>query len=71
VQRFFDLQVNRFGPLIPGDSKHAAVKILVNLVQREALVLAYNDLLLLIGFLFIVGLLMLPLVHRPRSFLSR
>ena len=41
------------------------------LVQREALVLTYNDLLLLIGALFIFGLMLLPLVSRPRSFLSR
>ncbi len=71
VQRFLDLQINRFGSLIPGDPSHAAVKMLANVVHREALVLAYNDLMLLIGFLFIVGLMMLPLVGRPRSFLSR
>jgi MFS transporter, DHA2 family, multidrug resistance protein len=69
VQRFLDVQVNRLGSLIPGDPSHAALKMLANLVQREALVLAYNDLLLLIGSLFIVGLMMLPLVGRPRSFL--
>jgi hypothetical protein len=33
--------------------------------------LTYNDLLLLIGALFIVGMMLLPLVRRPRSFLSR
>jgi DHA2 family multidrug resistance protein len=71
VQRFFDFQVGRFGSLIPGDPKHAAVKMLANLAQREALVLAYNDLLLLIGCLFVVGLMLLPLVRRPRSILSR
>ena len=43
----------------------------LDLVQREALVLTYNDLLLLIGALFIFGLMLLPLVSRPRSFLSR
>jgi DHA2 family multidrug resistance protein len=47
------------------------MKTLANLVQREALVLTYNDLLLLIGCLFLVGLALLPLVARPRSFLSR
>jgi hypothetical protein len=47
------------------------MKMLGKLVQREALVLTYNDLLLLIGGLFIVGLMLLPLVGRPRSFLSR
>jgi DHA2 family multidrug resistance protein len=70
VQQFLDLQVNRFGSLIPGDPSHAAMKMLANLVQREALVLTYNDLLLLIGSLFVFGLMLLPLVGRPRSFLS-
>ena len=47
------------------------MKMLANLVHREALVLTYNDLLLLIGSLFVFGLMLLPLVGRPRSFLSR
>jgi MFS transporter, DHA2 family, multidrug resistance protein len=70
VQQFLDLQINRFDPLIPGDPSHAAIKMLADLVRREALVLTYNDLLLLIGSLFIFGLMLLPLVGRPRSFLS-
>jgi len=70
VQQFLDLQVNRFDPLIPGDPSHAAIKMLADLVRREALVLTYNDLLLLIGSLFIFALVLLPLVGRPRSFLS-
>src|SRR6202047_2110691 len=64
VQQFLDLQVNRFDPLIPGDPSHAAIKMLANLVQREALVLPYNDLLLLIGSLFLFALMLLPLVGR-------
>jgi hypothetical protein len=44
--------------------------MLADLVRREALVLTYNDLLLLIGSLFIFALMLLPLVGRPRSFLS-
>ena len=71
MQHFLDSQANRLDPLIPGDPSHAAVKMLGNLVQREALVLTYNDLLLLIGALFVFGLMLLPLVSRPRSFLSR
>jgi DHA2 family multidrug resistance protein len=47
------------------------MNMLAKLVQREALVLTYNDLLLLIGVLFVFGLMLLPLVSRPRSFLSR
>ena len=57
--------------LIPGDPNRAAINMLAKLVQREALVLTYNDLLLLIGVLFIFGMMLLPFVSRPRSFLSR
>ncbi|HEY1258574.1 MAG TPA: DHA2 family efflux MFS transporter permease subunit [Stellaceae bacterium] len=71
VQHFLDSQTGRFQSLIHGDPSRAAMKMLTNLVQREALVLTYNDLLLLIGCLFVFGLMMLPLVARPRSFLSR
>ena len=71
VQRFLELQANRLDSLIPGDPNRAAMSILAKLVQREALVLTYNDLLLLIGVLFIFGMMLLPFVSRPRSFLSR
>jgi hypothetical protein len=40
-------------------------------VRRGALVLTYNDPLLLIGALFVFGLMLLPLVRRPRSFSAR
>ena len=53
--------------MIPGDVHRAAVKLLANLTQREALVLTYNDLLLLLGALFVFGFVLLPLVRRPRS----
>jgi hypothetical protein len=45
------------------------MKMLANLLRREALVVTYND-LLLIGSLLVFGLMLLPLVARPRSFLS-
>jgi DHA2 family multidrug resistance protein len=70
VQQFLDAQTDRLGSLIPGDSSHAAVKLLANLTQREALVLTYNDLLLLLGALFVIGLVLLPLVRKPRSFFA-
>jgi DHA2 family multidrug resistance protein len=41
--------------------------LLANLVQREALVLTYNDAIMLIGCLFVVALFMMPLVRRPRA----
>jgi len=69
VQQFLDAHANRFEALIPGDPGRAAVKLLSSMAQREALVLTYNDLLLLLGALFVCGLLLLPLVRRPRSLL--
>jgi hypothetical protein len=45
--------------------------MLGKLVHREALVLTYNDVFLVIGALFIFALLLLLLIRRPSSFLSR
>jgi DHA2 family multidrug resistance protein len=41
------------------------------LAEREALVLTYNDLFLLLGRLFAAGLMLMPLVRKPASFVSR
>ena len=71
VQQFIDAQTSRFDQLIAGDPYRAAIKLLANLIQREALVLTYNDLLLLLGALFVFGLMLLPLVRRPQSFFAR
>jgi MFS transporter, DHA2 family, multidrug resistance protein len=71
VQQFLDAQTSRFESLIAGDPHRAAIKLLANLTQREALVLTYNDLLLLLGALFLFGLMLLPLVRRPQSFFAR
>jgi DHA2 family multidrug resistance protein len=67
VQHFLDMQSGRLETLVPGDAGRAAVRLLANLVQREALVLTYNDALMLIGGLFVAALLMMPLVRRPRA----
>jgi DHA2 family multidrug resistance protein len=67
VQHFLDMQSGRLETLVPGDGGRAAVRLLANLVQREALVLTYNDALMLIGGLFVAALFMMPLVRRPRS----
>jgi DHA2 family multidrug resistance protein len=66
VQHFLDMQANRLAPLLPGDASRAAIKLLVNLVQREALVLTYNDVIMIIGSLFVASLFLMPLVKRPR-----
>ena len=70
VQQFLDHTTNRLSLLIPGDPNHAAREMLANLVQREALVLTYNDLLLLIGGFFVIGVMMMPLVRRARSLVT-
>ena len=67
VQHYLDMQANRLDPSVPGDTGRAAVKLLANLVQREALVLTYNDAIMLIGGLFVAALFMMPLVRRPRA----
>ena len=67
VQHYLDMQANRLDPSVPGDAGRAAVKLLANLVQREALVLTYNDAIMLIGGLFLAALFMMPLVRRPRA----
>jgi DHA2 family multidrug resistance protein len=67
VQHFLDMRTNHFDGLVPGDAGRAAVKLLANLVQREALVLTYNDVIMLLGCLFVAALFMMPLVRRPRT----
>jgi len=67
VQHFLDAQTGRLDALIPGDTSRAAVRLLANLVQREALVMTYNDAIMLIGGVFVAALFMMPLVKNPRS----
>ncbi len=52
-----------FSTLIPGDPHQAAVKLLAAQVQREALVLTFNDIILMMGVLFVVGVILMPLVR--------
>ena len=67
VQHYLDMQTNRLDPLVRGDSGRAAIKLLANLVQREALVLTYNDAIMVVGGLFVAAVFMMPLVRRPRA----
>jgi DHA2 family multidrug resistance protein len=70
VQQFLDMQANRFEPTVP-DPGRAAMKLLAQTVQREALVLTFNDIIMLLAALFVLGLLLMPLVRRPRSAMAR
>jgi len=60
------MQAGRLDALVPGTGD-TAVRLIANLVQREALVLTYNDAIMLIGGLFVAALFMMPLVRRPRA----
>jgi DHA2 family multidrug resistance protein len=70
VQHFLDMQTSRLDPLISGDSSHAALQLLAGAVQREALVLTYNDALMLLGVAFAFSLVLMPLVKNPRTVLT-
>jgi MFS transporter, DHA2 family, multidrug resistance protein len=70
VQQFLDMQTNRFDPTVP-DPSRAAMKLLAQTVQREALVLTFNDVIMLLAALFVLGLVLMPLVRRPRSAMAR
>jgi DHA2 family multidrug resistance protein len=70
VQHFLEMQANRLDALVPGDTARAAVKLLADVVQREALVMTYNDAIMLIGGLFVAGLCLMPLVKNPRNALT-
>src|SRR5205823_8013008 len=48
VQQFMETQAGRLDSLIPGDPNQAAIRLLASVVEREALVLTYNDVLMLI-----------------------
>ena len=67
VRHFLEMQASRFDTLLTGDAGRAAVKLLANTVQREALVLTYNDVLLLLSGVFVACLLLMPLITAPRA----
>jgi MFS transporter, DHA2 family, multidrug resistance protein len=70
VRHFLDVQTSRLGDMISGDPAHAAVALLGRIVGREALVLTYNDLLLMLGSIFAGALLLMPFVKTPRTALT-
>ncbi len=70
VQHFLDMQTNRLGDLLPGDAHRESLKTLANIVQREALVMSFNDTLMLLGSFFAAALVLMPLVKTPRSVLT-
>lgn len=67
VQAYIDQLSERLGDSITGDPELAALRQLFALVQREAIVMSFNDCLLVVGFTFAVSLILMPLVRKPRG----
>jgi len=67
VQAWLDNLALRIGDLQPqSPADITALKRLEALMQREALVLAYNDVLIMMALLFLVALPFVALVEKPR-----
>lgn len=66
VQHFLNVETGHFDGLVP-DPARAALKVLSDTVQREALVLTFNDVIMLLGAGFVVGVMLMPLVRRRHS----
>jgi DHA2 family multidrug resistance protein len=67
VTQTLDAMSGRFGDLLTTDPDKAALRSLMGIVQREASVLTYADAFLLMSLVFFAALLLMPLVHKPRS----
>jgi MFS transporter, DHA2 family, multidrug resistance protein len=67
VQHFLDTETLRFDPHFTDGGTQAAIKLLGQVVEREALVLTFNDVMLLIAGIFMVALLLIPILKRPST----
>jgi len=52
-------------PTMGSDANAAALKTLAGMVRREALVMAFSDVFLMLAFVFFAVLLLVPLARRP------
>ena len=71
VQQFLETQTGRLETMLSGDPAQAALKLLAGVVQREALVLSYSDLFMVIGAVFVAGVIVMPLARPARAIFSR
>ncbi len=55
----------RLGDMLTGDPDLAALQLLNQMVQREALVLSFSDVLLLIAGIFAAAILLVPFISKP------
>ncbi len=65
VQSLLDQFSEKMAALVPGDADLAAVKLVMRLVEREAMVLTFNDCLRVMALVFVLALLLMPLLRRP------
>jgi len=56
----------RLTPMLDGGADRAALKLLSQMARREAMTMAFGDVLLLMGAVFALGLLLLPLLQPVR-----
>jgi MFS transporter, DHA2 family, multidrug resistance protein len=66
VTRFLASEAHRLALRIPGNPHAGALRLLAKLVERQALTLTYNDLLLMLATGFFIGLFLIPLLKEPR-----
>jgi len=65
VQGFVDGIAARLADSVGGDGTTQAVKVLANLVHREAAVMTFADIFVMMGVVFALMAVSLPLVRRP------
>lgn len=54
----------RYETLITGDPDRAALQALYRITKQQATTMAYGDVLLVMSLVFVVGLMLMPLVHK-------
>ncbi|CAA7614370.1 DHA2 family efflux MFS transporter permease subunit [Magnetospirillum sp. SS-4] len=54
----------RLEPMLGGSSEAAALKLLTQMARREAMTMAFADVMMLMASVFVLGLLLLPLLQK-------
>jgi MFS transporter, DHA2 family, multidrug resistance protein len=67
VMNYLATLTQRYAALGVGDPQTAALQTLTRMADREALVMTFNDVLLLMAGLFISALILMPLIRKPRA----
>ena len=65
VQERLETWAETFEGMIAGDPAAAALNVFAGFVQRQAIVMSFNDCFMVVTGLFLVILLLIPLIRRP------